>query len=93
MAYFVICYDITNNKRRRLIVKLLGNWGAQRVQYSVFEIKLAKNKLQILLSELEKVMLKRKDSLGVYELCETCRSKVIRKGQSGKLYEAKVVVA
>ena len=37
MRYWVFCYDIADNRRRRRLVRVLADAGAQRVQESVFE--------------------------------------------------------
>ncbi len=93
MAYFVICYDIADDKRREQVVKLLGDTGGVRVQYSVFELRLAKGKLRRLLTKLERLIFPREDSLIIYELCVTCQTKTIRKPDRRVGGEESVVVA
>lgn len=39
MTFWVVSYDITNDKRRRKVVKVLEGYG-RRVQFSVFECDL-----------------------------------------------------
>lgn len=39
MTFWVISYDVPNDKRRRQVAKLLEGYG-ERVQYSVFECDL-----------------------------------------------------
>lgn len=41
MVRFTICYDISKNKKRTRLVKILEEFG-QRVQFSVFEFKLTR---------------------------------------------------
>ena len=40
MVHWLVCFDITDNKARREVVKLLLAAGV-RVQYSMYEIKLS----------------------------------------------------
>ena len=49
--FVVICYDIYDNKRRRNFVKFASRY-ALRVQRSVFEGKLSKNKYEDLISKV-----------------------------------------
>lgn len=37
MRLWIICYDIADNRRRRLVATWLADQGAQRTQESVFE--------------------------------------------------------
>ena len=92
MAYFIICYDIADDKRRERVVKLLGDTGGVRVQYSVFEMRLAKGDLRQLMDDLEAIISKPKDSLILYELCATCQDKPIRYGRDNELSDETVVV-
>ena len=41
---FIICYDITDDSLRAKIVKILEDYG-ERIQYSVFEFNLTKEKI------------------------------------------------
>ncbi len=70
----LIVYDITRNKRRQKIVKLLERAGGQRVQKSVFELDLSTADLLRLLSKLHKQRGKR-DSIRCYAQCKTCAGK------------------
>ena len=48
----VVSYDISDDKRRRMVAKLLEGYG-YRVQYSVFECDLSLKQLQKLRRELK----------------------------------------
>lgn len=64
----VISYDISNDKRRRLMAKLLEGHG-YRVQYSVFECDLTTKQLRALQKKLRPlVKAKEMDSVRFYPL-------------------------
>lgn len=72
--FLVICYDIANNGRRRSLVNVLKDHG-YRVNYSVFECELKKDKLSVLKSQISRIIKNDEDSILYYELCRTCRRK------------------
>ncbi len=74
-AFYLITYDVPDDKRRLKIAKHLEALG-DRVQYSVFEIWLTPKELKTLVSRLEKVLEEEEDSVRIYALCEACRGKV-----------------
>ena len=53
--WFLISYDVRNEKRLRKVAKILEGNG-QRIQYSVFRTHLSERGLERLRWELEKVM-------------------------------------
>ena len=71
--FYVVAYDITNDKRRKKISECLDKYG-RRVNYSVYEIELNKTKLNQLLTEIKvkKLINKKYDSLRFYHLCKDC---------------------
>lgn len=72
--YFIVCYDISNNKRRYRVNKQLQYYGT-RVQRSVFEIYLRREKeLKKLQKNLKKLM-KGTDSIRFYHFPETARQR------------------
>ncbi|MCM8760084.1 MAG: CRISPR-associated endonuclease Cas2 [Candidatus Omnitrophica bacterium] len=73
--FIVISYDIADDKRRNKVAKTLENYGT-RVQYSVFECILEKEKLVELQNTLNKIIENEKDSIRFYQLCESCLKKV-----------------
>lgn len=62
----VFCYDVTDNKRRRKVASLLED-KATRVQYSVFETRMNRTKVDII-SQRIAGMLGEGDSLRVYSI-------------------------
>jgi CRISPR-associated protein Cas2 len=80
--FIVISYDITANKRRLKLARLLLDYGATRVQYSVFECYLGARQLDTLRARIGKVYKAEEDSVRIYLLCENCRPKVECMGQA-----------
>jgi CRISPR-associated protein Cas2 len=76
---WMIAYDISDDRQRRLIHELLKDHG-QRVQYSVFECELNKKQQQQLRTQLCEAMAD-EDSIRWYPLCRWCESHVDWIGQ------------
>ncbi len=79
----VVSYDIVDTKMRTRLAKKLLNFGT-RVQYSVFECSLTKQKIKEMKKETLKFVDLEKDSLRIYRLCESCAGQIesfgIKKG-------------
>lgn len=60
----VLTYDITNSKNRTKVAALLEGYG-YRVNYSVFELDIQKQKLELLLKSI-KALCGKSDSVRVY---------------------------
>lgn len=88
--FYLLAYDICDDRRRAKIARLLESLGA-RVQGSVFEAYLTQPELEKLISRSRKVMQEKEDSLRVYFLCAQCRKKVRMIG-AGKVTPAPGVV-
>lgn len=67
MFFYVIAYDIPCDKRRRKVSDLLEGYG-QRVQDSVFECVLSKNRFEALKKRLLQRLKFEEDSLRIYPL-------------------------
>lgn len=76
----LLSYDISNDKRRKKVAKLLKNYG-QRVQYSVFESNLDGDKLDEAKMKLEEIIDVDNDNIRIYSLCSTCKDKFIELGK------------
>ncbi len=59
MLFYIICYDVPDNKRRKQIADLLEGYGS-RVQYSVFECVLRQKQFQNLQKKLKKNVIYKK---------------------------------
>jgi len=77
--FCVVSYDISEDKRRTKIHKVLSSYG-QWMQFSVFECDLTKAQYAKLRSRLDKLMDAKTDSVRFYFLCECCQGKVERIG-------------
>lgn len=74
--FWVIAYDIANDKRRAKIVKAMEKVG-NRVNYSVFECMLTEKQFEKLHVTLEKLIEPNEDSIVCYPLCLGCYTKII----------------
>ncbi|NGZ06554.1 MAG: CRISPR-associated endonuclease Cas2 [Magnetococcales bacterium] len=79
---YVICYDISDNKRRRRLAICLDQYG-DRIQESVFEAVLDRDLLHQMISEISKKIKVNADAVRIYTLCATCAPKVERLGIPG----------
>ncbi|MBE9063433.1 CRISPR-associated endonuclease Cas2 [cf. Phormidesmis sp. LEGE 11477] len=77
--HVVITYDISEDKRRTKIHKILKSYG-QWMQFSVFECALTKTEYVRLRDRLNKLIRAEEDSIRFYFLCECCQHKVERIG-------------
>jgi CRISPR-associated protein Cas2 len=73
--HYLICYDITDDKRRNYMARFLLDYG-QRVQYSVFECRLTEKSLDIILQGVVNYIKPEEDSVRIYRLCAECSSLV-----------------
>lgn len=74
-AFYVVAYDIPNDRRRTKVHKLLSGFG-QWTQYSLFELFLNDKELVLLQNRLERLLNPEKDSVRFYPLCERCLRQV-----------------
>lgn len=78
---YMIAYDITSNKRRRRISKLLEANGL-RMNKSVFECMLSPFSFNKLMNDIQLITDVKKDSVLAYPICRNC----YEKSQRGKGY-------
>jgi len=76
---YMVCYDISDDKRLKKIAKILENYGL-RVQKSFFQCDMSKDEIEILKNKLLKVIKQKKDSLFIYPLCADCSQRAIKDG-------------
>ncbi len=74
--FYLICYDIPDDHRRKKIADLLGGYG-QRVQYSVFECHLSVQKYKELQRRLRKQFKEEDDSIRFYPLSSSMLDKAV----------------
>lgn len=77
--YVVVTYDISEDKRRTKIHKILKSYG-QWMQLSVFECNLTDTQYANLRARLSKMIKPEQDSIRFYFLCACCQGKVERIG-------------
>ena len=65
--FWVVCYDIVNDKRRREVVTVLESYG-QRGQYSVFECDITDRQQMTLKGKLAEVIDEDEDDVRFYPL-------------------------
>lgn len=75
--FAVVSYDVPDDKRRLKMAKLLLDFGAVRVQRSVFECHITEPHLERLRQRLARLHNAEEDSIRIYRLCEGCRPKAI----------------
>jgi len=90
-SFYLISYDIPDDKRRSKIAHLLEGYG-ERVQYSVFEVWVTDKELEKLSQQLQRLVQARKTekpaaaaedstpapvngSVRIYPLCGACKEK------------------
>ena len=88
--FFVVSYDVVNDRRRARLHKLLKGYG-QRVQRSVFECILDAAAVSSMKEKIHEVIDSKTDSVRYYALCTPCSHKVEVKG-IGSISKKKSVV-
>lgn len=89
--FYVISYDITDDKRRNKVAKILESYAC-RVQYSVFEIICNEEIIEKITYELKNVIKENEDSIRIYSLCNSCVKRVIVFGAGEITKEIEVYV-
>ena len=78
--FILVAYDVSSNRRRTKVAKLLGRYG-DRVNLSVFECEFKKPEaLEALKEEIKEIIEPKKDHIRYYTLCEECRRKTVVQG-------------
>ena len=73
--FYVVTYDIGDDKRRNKVVKLLEGIGT-RMNFSVFECMLTDVQYRNMYNSLAKIVVKREDWVNIYPLCTECYSRI-----------------
>jgi len=88
---YVIAYDISDNRRRTKVHKILGGFG-KWTQYSLFECFLTRKQLVLLRSKLAEHLVEQQDSVRFYQLCANCVERVETVGGPPPIEELLFVV-
>ncbi|MDL5054159.1 CRISPR-associated endonuclease Cas2 [Oscillatoria laete-virens NRMC-F 0139] len=83
MNFYLICYDIIEDRRRTKVSALLEAYGV-RVQKSVFEVVVTPPQFKKLEQQLKKIIDSECDQLRFYPLSEKCRTHLIILGLQPK---------
>ena len=78
--YLLITYDISSDKRRNKIDKLLSSYG-HRVNYSVFELDIKPHIYKEIKTKLS-IMIGKYDSIRLYQLDKTALENAIELGKN-----------
>ena len=73
--FYVVSYDISDDKRRGNVAKTLLDFGA-RVQCSVFECIMDDGSHQELMNRLSNILVEEEDKIRVYALCAKCEGRI-----------------
>jgi CRISPR-associated protein Cas2 len=74
-VFWVVCYDIANDRRRTKVMKTLEGFG-RRVQESVFECEVNESRLLRLEGLLHRLINEQEDNIRFYPLNEADLKKV-----------------
>lgn len=73
--FCVVAYDISDNRRRNQVIKVLGKYGI-RVNYSVYECMFTHVQFKKVQEKTAKLTMK-EDSVIYYPICIDCFSKIV----------------
>ena len=74
-SFYVIAYDISNDKRRTKVHDVLQGFG-KWTQYSLFEVWVTKKQMLMLQQRLERHLNQSEDSVRFYPMCVSCIGKI-----------------
>ena len=89
--FVVVAYDVSDDRRRRRIVKILEKIGV-RVNYSVFECMLTDAQYEKLRADIGRKIKPREDSVVYYPICVDCYTKIVYQPPLRRTYEPVFVV-
>jgi len=74
-AFYVVAYDISDDRRRTKVHKILLGFG-KWTQFSLFECYLTPKEILTLRHKLDKHLKAEEDRVRFYYICESCLAKV-----------------
>ena len=74
--FIVVAYDVSDDRRRNRVVKLLEKVGV-RVNYSVFECLLTDAQYEKLRNDIGGKIKPREDAVIYYPICLDCYAKIV----------------
>lgn len=73
--FIVVAYDISDDKRRSRVMKLLEQVG-KRINLSVFECMVTDSTLQQLKNDIGRKINRKEDYVVIYPICMNCYTKI-----------------
>lgn len=73
--FYVVTYDISDDRRRNNVVKLLESIGT-RMNYSVFECMLTDVQFRKMVDSLAKLVVRGADWVNIYPICTECYARI-----------------
>ena len=89
--FIVIAYDISDDRRRSHVVKLLEKVGL-RINFSVFECLLTDTQYAKLKTEIYKEIKPKEDTVVYYPICIDCYTKIVYQPEQKRKIEKITVV-
>ena len=89
--FVVVAYDISDNRRRRKIVKILEKLGV-RINFSVFECMLTDSQYEKLRDEIGRKIKPKEDMVAYYPICVDCYTKIVYQPDIRQRYDKVFVV-
>jgi len=83
--HIVVAYDVMDDRAREAFASKLMDLGLQRVQLSVFEATLPKNRVRDVWDLSEEFCREAGRSVKVFVVCSTCHRRVRSFGETGKV--------
>ena len=73
--FYIVAYDIADDKRRAKVVKILEGIGI-RVNFSVFECMLSKVQHETIRHQLQSLIDIKEDQIIIYPICTKCFAQI-----------------
>jgi CRISPR-associated protein Cas2 len=89
--FFVVAYDIVDDRRRTRLSKALKDFGT-RVQYSVFECLMGPGELDKMSGRISDIIDQEEDTVRIYTLCPGCEARVDIIGTGGRTEDPGVYI-
>lgn len=89
--FYVIAYDIADNRRRYRVVKAIEKYGV-RINYSVYECMVTPAQLEKIQQKISRLIEKQEDTVVYYPICMNCFTKIIYQPESRKPAATTIVI-
>lgn len=89
--FYVVTYDIADDRRRDKVVKLMESIGT-RMNYSVFECMLTDIQFRKMVDGLTKIVVRGSDWVNIYPICKECYARIRYIPDTKQVEPVKIVV-